>query len=165
MVVPIRQPSDNTCWAAVWTMMLSWREGRQFQINTAVATLGTEWMGHLQHDEGMAAQTFTEDGFLRASRLNAKPPANYLSSAYVELLATHGPVWVSAGDGILNHATLLVSAQTRSDHSVDFRFVDPQHGKFVTKSDATFFAEFEREARVIVDKRLPWELRFQLFYW
>ncbi|HEV3303903.1 MAG TPA: papain-like cysteine protease family protein [Planctomycetaceae bacterium] len=161
----MKQPSANTCWAAVWTMMLSWRQGRPLTIGAAVEQLGEKWTQHLRRDEGMAAQTFSEDSFLKASKLNSKPPANYLPSAYVELLATHGPLWVNTGDGILNHATLLVSAKTDRDGKTEFQFNDPQEGALVTKTDQAYFAEFEREARIIADRKLPWDLRFQIFYW
>lgn len=164
-VVPIKQVSDKTCWAAVWAMLLSWREGRQLSIEEAVKRLGPEWLDHLKRDEGLAAQTFTEQAFLSTSGLESKPPANYLPSVYVDLLASHGPLWINTGDGILNHAMLLVSAQTRRDQRIDFRFADPQSGEFVTKSDATFFADFEREARFIVEQKLTWDFRFQIFYW
>lgn len=145
--------------------MLSWREGKQFTVKDAVARLGSEWVDHLKRDEGLESQTFTEEGFLKASGLSAKPPANYLPSVYVELLASHGPLWINTGDGILNHATLLAGAQTRRDGRIDFRFVDPQDGKFLTKSDEDFFREFEREARFIVDQKKTWDLRYQIFYW
>jgi hypothetical protein len=164
-VTPVRQVGNNTCWAAVWTMLMAWREGRHLSTEEAVKRLGPTWVENFRQDKGLAAQTFTEQGFLEASRLQAKPPANYLPSVYVELLASHGPLWINTGDGILNHATLLVSAQTRTDGTVNFRFADPQRGEYITKSDATFFAEFEREARVIVDRKLNWDLRFQIFYW
>jgi len=164
-VVPIKQPSNNTCWAAVWTMMASWRKGQRFTIEAAVKELGSDWMNHLKRDEGLEAQTFTEQSFLQASGLKSKPPANYLPSAYVELLASHGPLWVNTGDGILNHATLLVAAHTRDDGQIDFQFADPKLGDFITKSDAVFFKEFEDEARFIVDRHLNWDLRFQIFYW
>jgi len=59
----------------------------------------------------------------------------------------------------------LVSARTKTDKSIDFRFADPQLGAFVTKSDTEFFAEFEREARFIVNHNLDWDLRFQIFHW
>jgi len=165
IVVPIRQVSDNTCWAAVWTMLLSWREGQRLSIEQAVRRLGPEWVERLKKDEGLAAQTFTEQAFLNASGLHFKPPMNFLPSAYVELLASHGPLWINTGNGILNHAMLLVSAQTTRDQRITFRFADPLVGGFVTKSDETFFADFEREARFIGDHKLKWDLRFQIFYW
>jgi hypothetical protein len=146
-------------------MMLSWREGRQLSMEDAVGRLGPEWLTHFQRDEGLAAQTFTEAGFLKAAGLSAQPPASYLPSFYVELLASHGPVWINTGDGILNHAMLLVSAQTRRDGRIDFRFADPLSGGFVTKSDERFFADFEHEARFIIDHKLNWDFRFQVFYW
>jgi len=165
VVIPVKQVSDSTCWAAVWTMMLSWKDGKQLSIEDAVRPLGPEWVEHYRKNEGLAAQTFTEEGFLRASGLRAEPPANYLSSFYVERMASHGPLWINSGDGILNHATLLVSAQTRQDGRIDFRFADPQAGNYVTKSDEQFFHDFEREARAIVDRHLKWDFRFQIFYW
>jgi hypothetical protein len=165
MVVPVKQVSDSTCWAAVWTMMLSWKQGKRLSTEEAVTYLGAEWVEHYSKNEGLAAQTFTEEGFVRASGLLAEPPANHPPSFYVERMASHGPLWINSGNGILNHATLLVSAQTRKDRRIDFRFADPQTGSYVSKSDEQFFHDFEREARAIVDRHLNWDLRFQVFYW
>jgi hypothetical protein len=145
-------------------MLLSWKVNRPLSIVDAVASLGPQWIDYLKKDNGLAAQTFTEEEFLKASSLRFKPPANYLSSVYVGLLASYGPLWINTGDGILNHATLLAGAQTRRDGRIDFRFVDPQTGQFVTKSDEVFFNEFENEARVIVTRGLKWEFRFQILY-
>jgi hypothetical protein len=164
-ITPTKQPSSNTCWAAVWTMMLSWKEGKPLTIADAVRRLGDEWVRHFDKDEGLEAQTFTEEGFLKASGFQAKPPANYISSAYVDLLASHGPLWINSGDGILNHATMLAGAQTRRDGRINFRFADPKDGAFVMKSDEQFFHDFEREAVFIVNRKLNWDFRFQIFYW
>lgn len=164
-VVPVKQPSNNTCWAAAWTMLKSWKENRKLSIEAAVSMLGPEWLGYLKQDKGLEAQTFTEQRFLDASHLNSKPPANYLPSVYVDLLASEGPLWINTGDGILNHAMLMVSAQTTQGGRINFRFADPQSGSFTTKSDETFFQDFEREARFIMDRNLNWDFRFQIFYW
>lgn len=37
----IAQPSSMVCWATVFTMMLSWRQGRSLQIRDAMAAVGT----------------------------------------------------------------------------------------------------------------------------
>jgi hypothetical protein len=165
MVKPIKQTSSSTCWASVYAMMLSWKTGKTIATREAVTSLGPEWAAHFDRNEGLESQTFTEDGFLKVSELRAMPPANYLPSVYVELLASHGPVWVNTGDGILNHARILVGARTLGDGQVTFLFIDPNGGKFTKKSETEFFAEFEKEARVIVDQNLKWDLRFQIFYW
>jgi hypothetical protein len=60
---------------------------------------------------------------------------------------------------------LMVSAQTTQGGRINFRFADPQSGSFTTKSDETFFQDFEREARFIMDRNLNWDFRFQIFYW
>lgn len=164
-VTPIKQASDSTCWAAVWTMLVSWKHTSQVSIADAVSLLGKEWAELYKENRGLKAQTFSEDAFLRASKLKAKPPANYIPSAYVELLATHGPLWINTGNGILNHATLLTSARTFQNGRITFLFVDPKDGKIVAKSDEQFFLEFEKEAREIVNHDLQWDLRYQMFYW
>src|ERR1041384_2657051 len=79
VVMPIKQISDSTCWAAAWTMMLSWKEGKRLSIEDAVAHLGPEWIARYEKNEGLIAQTFTEKGFLSASGLRQAPPANSLS--------------------------------------------------------------------------------------
>lgn len=164
-ILPVKQSTNNTCWAAVWTMMLSWSEGKQFTTEAAVNHLGPVWSQLFHENKGLMAQTSKEEGFLKASKLQAKPPANYLPSAYVELLASRGPLWINSGDGLLNHATILVGVCSGRDGRIIFQFVDPQQGAYVSKSDEQFFADFEREARFIVDNHLDWEMRYQIFHW
>ena len=164
-ITPIKQTSLNTCWAAAWTMLLSWSEGRSLSIKEAVARLGTDWLRQFERDEGLDAQTFTETKFLETSKLRPEPPANYIPSYYVDLLASRGPLWINTGNGIMNHATVLTAAQTRRNGRIMFQFADPADGTIVTKTDQQFFADFEREARFIVDRKLDWELRFQIFHW
>ena len=134
-------------------------------MKDAVGRLGPVWLSHFNKNEGLEAQNFNEEGFIKAAKLRAEPPASYPGSFYVQLLATRGPLWINAGDGIVNHATILTGARTDKDGRVAFRLVDPAKGAFLTQSEDQFGVDFEREAWVIYNQNLNWEFRYQIFHW
>jgi len=43
LITPIRQPSSMSCWAAMYTMMYSWRNQRCVSIRDAVSRLGQKY--------------------------------------------------------------------------------------------------------------------------
>src|ERR1041384_2047070 len=62
VVMPIKQISDSTCWAAAWTMMLSWKEGKRLSIEDAVAHLGPGGIYTYEKKKKMKKKTHTKKG-------------------------------------------------------------------------------------------------------
>ena len=52
-ISPVQQPSTMTCWAAVGTMMLSWREGVSQTIEAALDSLGGDWRAKFDANSGL----------------------------------------------------------------------------------------------------------------
>jgi Papain-like cysteine protease AvrRpt2 len=44
LIVPFRQPSSMSCWAAMFTMMYSWKNQVSTAIERAIATLGPTYL-------------------------------------------------------------------------------------------------------------------------
>lgn len=168
-VVPIKQDSENRCWATVYAMMLSWKIGRQVSPQSAVAALGAPYTGYFADDKGLPGGQ--ERPFVSASGLHALPPASYPLTDFRRLLRTKGPVWIIAGDGIsTSHARLLIGiygndeAEKRSTYeNTTMEFIDPASGTYVYEPAVKFYEVFEREAAQIVDEKLnALDLRWQV---
>jgi hypothetical protein len=107
-----------------------------------------------------------QDDFLAYLGLVTEPPANYTIRAYLDMLESHGPLWITTGDGIsYAHARVLVAvAGDGSYEKTYFKLIDPASGKYIVQDALQFSLEFEREARVVVAKGLP-EFRIQILHW
>ena len=104
--------------------------------------------------------------------MSTLPPANYTIDAWVEMLTTHGPLWIVTGDGISSHARLLVGLYgnvkgegiAAYEESV-FEFIDPLTGTFEYESGLDFSLNFEQEARWLIDGKFDdIELRHQVLF-
>ena len=169
-VEPIRQTSPMGCWATVCAMMWSWKTGEPTTPAQAVASLGTPWDDFYLEDAGLPPGQ--ERAFADASGMSTLPPANYTIDAWVEMLTTHGPLWIVTGDGISSHARLLVGLYgnvkgegiAAYEESV-FEFIDPLTGTFEYESGLDFSLNFEQEARWLIDGKFDdIELRHQVLF-
>jgi papain like cysteine protease AvrRpt2 len=154
-VRPIRQPTPMSCWAAVYAMMRSWRDGRTLTIPEAVATLGPLYSRYLAADDGLPGGA--EQDLVEGAGMRALPPASYPLSAIRNLLRERGPLWVTAGDGITAHARLLVGIYSpdESESAASYerswlKFIDPENGTFRFQTAMEFEHLFEQEAAFLV---------------
>lgn len=165
-LAPIKQPSKNTCWAATFAMMLSWKEGRAIPVDTAVAGLGTPWKARYDKDEGLPSGPKAREEFARAAGLELAPPATQTIGGYVSLLKAHGPLWLFLGDAITSHAAILVGVSGEPTFEGGYlTLCDPGSGSFIRHYALEFASAFEIEARRIVDRRPDLDLNPQIMYW
>lgn len=169
-VKPIRQTSPMGCWATAFAMMKSWQSEKLQTPAEVVTDLGSPWDDYYLNDSGLPPGK--EQDFAKAVGMNTMPPANYTIQAWVEMLNSHGPLWIVTGDGISSHARVLVGiygnafaeGRTAYEETI-FEFIDPLFGLFVYESGLDFSLNFEREARWLVDGKLDdIELRDQILY-
>jgi len=170
-VTPRRQETQMGCWATVYAMMRSWRDGRDLPVDRAVAELGPTYVSYLAGDTGLPGGG--ERQFVADAGMVAEPPMNLSLRGFVESLSDHGPLWIIVGDGINSHALLLVGIHGsgvdethRSYEDAVFEFVDPADGAFHYRPAIEFMAEFEREAVFVVNVpggEIP--LRWQILHW
>ncbi|WP_084652732.1 papain-like cysteine protease family protein [Mesorhizobium sp. WSM1293] len=154
-VSPVRQPTPMSCWAAVYTMMRSWREQRMLTIPEAIATLGSPYLLYLSEDNGLPGGA--EQDLVEKAGLRAIPPASYPLKTFRLLLRERGPLWITAGDGITAHARLLVGIYSPDENESAeaykkswMEFVDPEDGTFHYETAFDFEDLFEREAASLV---------------
>ena len=94
-----------SCWAAVYTMMKSWRNKKELSVNSVIAELGVPWDDYYLKEMGLPGGK--ENDFVNAMGMSSQPPANYDVNAYINMLRTYGPLWIITGDGLSAHARLF----------------------------------------------------------
>ncbi|MEM6721116.1 MAG: papain-like cysteine protease family protein [Bacteroidota bacterium] len=163
-VKPLKQPSSMSCWATVYTMMISWKKNKAYSVNEVVNDFGDPWKDYFETNRGLPydkIETFIED-----FGLAYLPPANYISSVYEDLLRENGPLWITSGDGFSSHARLLVGIYDDPiNNKKIFEFIDPKNGEKQQQSFSDFIKEYEEEVRFINEKNIDIDsLRIQIIY-
>lgn len=95
LIVPVRQPPGMSCWAAMFTMMYSWKHRVSIAIETAVSMLGPTYLKCFRDNTGLpieANRQFAED-----AGLVAEPLMNPSIGGWRGLLMHHGLLWTSYG--------------------------------------------------------------------
>lgn len=169
-VVPLRQIGAMDCWATVFTMIASWKDGQEYQVAEVMEALGSSYLEYWRENTGLPGGH--ELDFVSRTGMTARPPAAYFLQSYVEMLEDHGPLWIITGDGISSHAKLLVGIfgptfeeDLASYQKAVFEFIDPATGMYVYQPALEFMEEFEKEARHIVDTQQDEvDLRWQILH-
>lgn len=158
-VKPLRQSSNMSCWAAVYTMIKSWKTEQFSSVSHEISKLGEPWVDYYLKDIGLPGGE--EKAFVSDSGMISKPPANYTIEAYLKMLTDHGPIWIITGDGISSHAKLLIGVygnyegeSIKSYEETIFEFIDPSIGDYQYVKAIDFVNNFESEARWLVEKKL-----------
>lgn len=170
-ISPLRQSSQMSCWATVYTMMKAWKDKKAYLVNQVVSNLGAPWDDYYVNDTGLPGGKERE--FVNAIGMKSMPPANYTLEAYVDLLKNHGPIWIITGDGISSHARLLVGIYgnykaegIQAYEETTLEFIDPLLGSYSYINALKFMESFEKEARWLVDGKLDdIEFRDQILFW
>jgi hypothetical protein len=140
-VVPVKQPSNLTCWAAGGTMMESWRVSRSLTIPAVLDGLGGEWRGKFDRNEGLTPAQLR--AFLGTLRLTEEGPASYTPEGLARLLESKGPLFEIGDDGIENNLIVHVRIVTsvRGDGTPDgttVTFADSASGTLVAEPFTAF---------------------------
>lgn len=159
-VQEIKQDKTMACWAAVATMMLSWKKQKQYaSIEEALQQeAGEEYVKIYQGNEGLKSKD--KPALLAKLGINAQfIPVKFSVEEYVQFLKVHGPVWITtdADHDPVNgqfspHARLLVGIEG-SPIPTNLLFLDPNPEKpagIIKQSFQEFLVDF---AAMIPDGR------------
>lgn len=145
---PLAQPSGKSCWATVFTMLMSWRRQQSLSIEDALAAVGQKWVDIYRADTGLAGED--KPAFLAAAGLVAEPPQSWSVEGWERLLRDYGPIWVTTdeapGESWAIHARVITAI--RGDGTPDntmLTIVDPAGGRQYRESIATFVPKYEEE--------------------
>jgi len=158
----IKQPKSMDCWITVMTMMINWRDSSSYSVEDIAKRLGSPWDIYYMTNAGLPESD--QKKFMLRTGLHAEPPANYLLSAYRDLLEKNGPLWVVTGTILGAHARLLIGIDGSGNYdSTDLIFIDPMSGTTVKENAKKFLDKFETEAKLANEE--DWEnLRVQIYH-
>lgn len=145
----IAQPTPNTCWAAVFTMMYCWHNSRSTDIPSALATVGGSFLEMYKRDRSLddsVARTLYD-----AAGLLALDGFNPSIEGWITLLKKYGPLYVDVGynTGAMTHAIIVTGiAGDGSPGATSVVYVDPVGGSTVTMRFQDFLAKFEAKSAV-----------------
>jgi hypothetical protein len=162
-VTPLRQSSEKTCWATVYTMLYGWKTQQPVTVDTAIARVGARWSALLAKREGILRDQKVD--FIADAGLVAELPKNPTIDGWASMIATYGPIWVTTDedptDEFSIHARILCAVRgDRTPEGTKLDFIDPGTGSFVTESFKDFLVKYESEA---MDPDSP--LRVQIVHW
>ncbi len=164
--VPIlAQPSDNTCWATVATMMTAWHEQQSSGIASVMDRAGAEYRAMFDQDQGLPGDQ--KMAFLNALGLVAEPPIDYTVAGLRALVENYGALWVTtdeAPDGMFAIHARIITAMS-GDGSVDQTFIqvnDPASGQHYRESFGDFMRKFDQVA--IDDMQSQADMRIQVVH-
>jgi hypothetical protein len=87
-----------TCWATVYAMMRSWREGKQFAIAEALEKPGKQYVDLFKQDWGLLPSQFRD--FWTRGGLTVRGYASFPDYIWYDLLIKHGLLAVGEGNSL-----------------------------------------------------------------
>lgn len=141
----LEQPSDNTCWATVYTMMKNWRNSSDESIPAAVAALPEPFPTLLDADEGMPPDQF--ETFVSGAGMSHSPMSNMGPEGWYKALKQHGLLWVgtlaAVGSNGLHSRIVRGIYSDGSPEQTIMLMVDPADGRQHNEDFNTFVAKYE----------------------
>jgi len=148
IVAEIKQPTPNTCWAAVMTIMTCWKNNQSKGIRDTLAGIGQTYVQMFDADRGLDSNTA---GKLYADAgMESIISFNPTIEGWEGLLKQYGPLYVDIGRGnTVTHAvivTAIIGDGTRENTSISY--LDPIEGRKFTVNFGTFLRMYEAENAV-----------------
>jgi len=140
LIVPVRQPSSMSCWAAMYTMMYSWKNQVSIGIRDAVATLGQRYLDCYDANTGLPIEE--NRNLAMAAGMTAEPLQNFTIQGWANLLQQNGLLWTSYGWQVFDATGLVETRAGRhiiifygitgdgSSTGTKIKYVDPGDGAF-----------------------------------
>ncbi len=153
LIVPVRQPSGMSCWAAMYTMMYSWRNQQSIPIRTAVENLGPRYLKCFDDNTGLPIEE--NRNLARTAGMEAEPLQNLTIEGWLSYLQSYGLLWTSYGWQVFDatgltevragrHIIILYGllGDSTSDGTI-VKYVDPSDGQFHTMTFTRFLGQHE----------------------
>lgn len=151
-IVPVKQPSGMSCWAAMYTMMYSWKHQVSVSIETAVAELGQHYLDVYRADSGLSIDENRE--LANAAGMVAENLYNPSPEGWASLIRNNGLLWTSyawenrnaAGAVTRRGRHIIIFHGIEGDGSGDgttIYYVDPGDGQFHSMSLARAVGQHE----------------------
>jgi GH24 family phage-related lysozyme (muramidase) len=145
----IAQPTPMTCWAAVITMMWSWKNNRSMAIRDALSEIGPAYVSRFDSGQGLdgtTARTLYNDAHLEVIE-----GLNPTIEGWESSLKKYGPLYVDVGNiGSTNTHAIIVTGMSGDGTPAGTRitYVNPAGGQTETKVFSDFLQKYERPGAV-----------------
>lgn len=153
--VPIlKQPDEMSCWATVATMLVSWRDNKQYQIEEVIDRAGPQYLQVFLSGQGLDPSK--KSGFLSAIGLKSEAPQSFTVEGWLSLLKNHGPLWVTTQlrrdkpeeEKFSVHARILIGLyEDAQSYELYAKVIDPESGKQYDEKFTDFVRRYENVAR------------------
>lgn len=153
LIVPVQQPSGMSCWAAMYTMMYSWKNQVSIPIRTAVLQLGQKYVDCFDKNTGLPIEE--NRNLAHAAGMEAEPLQNLSPEGWESYLKAYGLLWTSYGWQVFDATGLTETRAGRhiiiiygmigdgSAAGTTVRYVDPSDGAFHTMTLEQFVRQHE----------------------
>ena len=140
----IAQPSSMTCWAAVVTMMWSWKNNRSAAIRDVVASIGPAYADMFDHGAGLDGTTAR--ALYNQMGLDVIEGFNPTIDGWESLLRKYGPLYVDVGLAASANTHAVIVTGVSGDGTpagTTITFINPDGGRTETIAFAAFLAKYE----------------------
>lgn len=149
-VLPIIvQPTPRTCWAAVMTMMITWRRGQSMAVRDAVAQLGQTYLALFDNDRILPPAT--APALYADAGLSTIQSFNPTIDGWEALLRKYGPLYVDVGydSGNITHAIIVTGIRgDGTPGGTSITYIDPVDGSNPTQVFSDFLRLYEAPSAV-----------------
>lgn len=153
-IVPIKQEGNN-CWAAVATMMVSWKKQQSLSVKQMLASADQKFTKIYNQNEGLADSDYAE--FANALGMKTEPPKSYSIEELADLLKNHGPVDLNIEpypNAPLSHEILIIGIQGDGTAcGTEITYIGPEAGKVFETPYANILQTYESEDLTDVEVR------------
>ncbi len=140
----IPQPSQMTCWAAVMTMMWSWKNNKSLPIRDALAAIGLKYVAMFDNGNGLDDQTARV--LYNDARLEVSEAFNPTIEGWESFLKKYGPLYVDVGlvNSNNTHAVIVTGISGNGTPAgTRITYVNPDGGRTETVTFSAFNAKYE----------------------
>lgn len=145
MIVRLKQPTNQVCWATVYALMRSWKDQAEYGIEEAAGLVGRRYGEMVARNQGMPPSEFGT--FIALARMQTEPMSDRAMDDYESLLRSSGLLWVGtlfAVSGHDLHSRIIVSISGNgSPGGTSFGIVDPWTGMQYSEPFTTYIAKYE----------------------
>jgi hypothetical protein len=146
LIVPLQQRSSMSCWATMYTMMLSWNQQQSFDERAAIAALGPTYLNAYDLNTGLPIESNRD--LANAAGMVAEPLFNPSITGWYNLLLNYGLLWTSFAwrSGATSGRHIIILYGIFGDGTptgTQVRYVDPSDGQTHTMSFMQFFPQHE----------------------
>jgi hypothetical protein len=131
IISPIKQKNSMSCWAAMFTMMYSWKHKKSVTVEAAVATLGQHYLDVYLKNTGLSIADNRK--LAQAAGMTAEPLQNWSIGGWADLLRRHGLLWTSyawkTSSRRGRHIIIFYGLRHDAGKGQLILYVDPSDGK------------------------------------